>query len=337
MSEFDVFLSHNSTEKPIVRTLARALQGQNLKVWLDEWELVPGRPWQEALEKIIETTRSAAILVGKDGMGPWERPEMRACLSEFVRRQLPVIPVLLPGAASEPKLPLFLKEFKWIDLREGITDDKIQQLIWAITGVRPDAIVNGPGSTGGNRTKIARRTLLIRVSVSVLATGICWASASIFLNRPQPLVTARLPLGRSTWSFAQAGAYAGMEIRNPKIVEQLSKAFEAMLAKHQEGYVFISQPLSDSVMNPILEVAGLNHSPLSDLNVSSFAVPATGDQLEPIPVDWNGSKVPCRASLTGTFPADTRFVLLFSLAEITWSASEPPDIEVHLVQWVPID
>ena len=127
--QFDVFLSHNSRNKPTVRQLAEALQQRGLKVWLDEWELVPGRPWQEALEEIIRTTRSAAVLVGKDGLGPWEIPEMRGCLSEFVSRKLPVIPVLLPDAPSEPNLPLFLKGLTWVDLRAGsLNDDNLDRL-----------------------------------------------------------------------------------------------------------------------------------------------------------------------------------------------------------------
>ena len=100
--EFDVFLSHNSQDKPHVRQLGEALKSRGLSVWLDEWELVPGRPWQKALEEIIHTTKSAAVLVGKDGIGLWEAPEMRACLDQFVRRKLRVIPVLLPGAPRQP-------------------------------------------------------------------------------------------------------------------------------------------------------------------------------------------------------------------------------------------
>ena len=134
---FDVFLSHNSKDKPTVRQLAQALQKRGLQVWLDEEQLVPGRPWQEALEEIIQTTRTAAVLVGKDGLGPWEIPEMRACLSEFVNRRLPVIPVLLPGAPTKPELPLFLRAFTWVDLRGGLTDDGLDRLQWGITGSKP--------------------------------------------------------------------------------------------------------------------------------------------------------------------------------------------------------
>jgi len=62
---------------------------------------------------------------------------MRSCLSEFVDRKLPVIPVLLPGALEVP-LPLFLKRFTWVDLRGGLTEEGINQLQWGATGKRPD-------------------------------------------------------------------------------------------------------------------------------------------------------------------------------------------------------
>jgi tetratricopeptide (TPR) repeat protein len=129
---FDLFLSHNSKDKPVVCEIAEALRRRGLQVWLDKDDLVPGQPWQEALEEIIETTRAAAVLVGKDGIGPWENREMRACLSELVDRELPVIPVLLPGAPVKPKLPLFLRAFTWVDLRSGITDQNLDRLVRGI-------------------------------------------------------------------------------------------------------------------------------------------------------------------------------------------------------------
>ncbi len=150
---FDVFLSHNSQDKPIVRELAEKLNSRNLRVWLDEEQLVPGRPWQKALETVIETIGAAAVLIGKTGLGPWEEPEMWACLNEFVRRGLPVIPVLLPGAPAIPKLPLFLQAFTWVDLRDGLTDSGLENLAWGITGIksgqpsRPDKPPDGSGAT----------------------------------------------------------------------------------------------------------------------------------------------------------------------------------------------
>jgi len=38
----DVFLSHSSKDKAVVRPLAERLRKDGLKVWFDEWEIKPG-------------------------------------------------------------------------------------------------------------------------------------------------------------------------------------------------------------------------------------------------------------------------------------------------------
>ncbi len=79
------------------------------------------------------------MLVGADGMGAWERPEMRVCLVEATKRPLPVIPVLLPGAPSQPEIPAFLGLRTWVDLRNGVTRQGIDRLVFGITGKKPTA------------------------------------------------------------------------------------------------------------------------------------------------------------------------------------------------------
>lgn len=134
---FDVFLSHNGNDKPAVRDLAEVLKRRGIKVWLDEEQLAPGRMWQEGLEDILGSVRTAAVLIGPDDLGPWEAMEMRSSLEEAVRRDMPVIPVLLPGSSEKPSLPRFLHQFTWVDLRSGLSDRGIDRLIWGITGVKP--------------------------------------------------------------------------------------------------------------------------------------------------------------------------------------------------------
>ena len=134
---FDVFLSHNGNDKPAVRDLAEELKRRGINVWLDEEQLAPGRMWQEGLEDILGSVRTAAVLIGPDDLGPWEAMEMRSSLEEAVRRDMPVIPVLLPGSSAKPSLPRFLHQFTWVDLRKGFTDRGIDRLIWGITGKKP--------------------------------------------------------------------------------------------------------------------------------------------------------------------------------------------------------
>jgi hypothetical protein len=39
---FDVFLSHNSQEKPMVERIAEKLKRDAIEPWLDKWCLTPG-------------------------------------------------------------------------------------------------------------------------------------------------------------------------------------------------------------------------------------------------------------------------------------------------------
>jgi TIR domain len=134
---FDVFLSHNSKDKAAVRDLKQQLIGCSLTAWLDEDELQPGIPWQQLLEDGIHQSRSIAVLIGSDGLGPWEDEEMQAALRLAVADKRPVIPVLMPGAAAQPKLPMFLGNRTWVDLRNGFAKDGLSKLVWGITGKKP--------------------------------------------------------------------------------------------------------------------------------------------------------------------------------------------------------
>ena len=133
----DAFLCHNSSDKPLVRTLATILKERGISVWLDEWDLMPGRHWQEAIEEIIQKVTTAVVLVGSDGIGPWQDMEMRTFLSQFVKRSIPIIPTLLDGAPEKPELPLFMSEFTWVDMRSGMTKEAVDRLQWGITGKKP--------------------------------------------------------------------------------------------------------------------------------------------------------------------------------------------------------
>lgn len=144
-TRYDVFLSHNSQDKPQVEQLACWLQEQGLRVWFDVWELRPGRPWQEKLEEGITHSGAVVVCVGPSGFGPWHEPEMRAALAKSVRQGTPVIPTLLPGCPARPKLPVFLEAYTWVDFRQGLKDEQARQkLRWGITGQKGDGTLSAP-------------------------------------------------------------------------------------------------------------------------------------------------------------------------------------------------
>jgi TIR domain len=130
---FDVFLCHNSEDKPAVREIAQQLVREGIKPWLDEREIRPGTSW---LKHQIGFIKSAAVFVGDSGIGPSQLPEIQAFLNQFVKRACPVIPVVLGSAKSTPKLPLLLENLHWVDFRATHLNP-LKQLIWGITGKKP--------------------------------------------------------------------------------------------------------------------------------------------------------------------------------------------------------
>lgn len=136
--QFDVFLCHNSLDKEEVREIGLQLQKEKIRPWLDEWELLPGQPWQRALEDQIVHIKSAAVFFGAHGIRNWQWLEAEAFLREFVSRGCPVIPVIMRSAPVEPEIPVFLKGMMWVDFRQE-RPDPLHQLIRGIRGTqKPD-------------------------------------------------------------------------------------------------------------------------------------------------------------------------------------------------------
>jgi eukaryotic-like serine/threonine-protein kinase len=114
---FDVFLCHNSEDKPAVREIAQKLVKEGIKPWLDIEQIPPGASWQTELGEQINSIKSAAVFVGNRGIGPWQNEEIQAFLSQFMERKCPVIPTILGSADTMPELPWTLKNRHRVDFR----------------------------------------------------------------------------------------------------------------------------------------------------------------------------------------------------------------------------
>ena len=67
---YDVFLSHNTGNKPQVRRLAERLKEAGLRVWFDEWVIRPGDDIYLAIEDGLEAARVHVVSVtGGAGVG----------------------------------------------------------------------------------------------------------------------------------------------------------------------------------------------------------------------------------------------------------------------------
>ncbi len=133
--EFKVFLAHNSLDKPFVRIIAEELKRFDINSWLDEEEILAGQNFQSAIEQAISKVNSAAICIGHAGFGRWQVLELRAFIEQCVERQIPVIPVLLPGVSEIPESSVFLRQFNWVSFKDSIDDEAaLIKLVQGING-----------------------------------------------------------------------------------------------------------------------------------------------------------------------------------------------------------
>src|SRR5262245_11738974 len=93
---YDAFLSFNSQDSPAVREVAGRLGGEGLALYLEEWELAPGREFQPALAEGLRDSKACVVFLGPNGLGPWQKKEIQVAIDKQARDEaFPVIPVLL--------------------------------------------------------------------------------------------------------------------------------------------------------------------------------------------------------------------------------------------------
>lgn len=135
---FDLFLSHNSVDKPWVLRLKNALEERGLTVWLDRDEIRPGDLFVGALEQGLLESRAVALVASPESLrSGWVREEYSRALglSHDADDAVQLIPVLL----REVELPGFLANRNWVDFRDASSfAQSLDKLIWGVTGKKPN-------------------------------------------------------------------------------------------------------------------------------------------------------------------------------------------------------
>jgi GUN4-like/TIR domain len=144
---FDVFLAHSSRDKPLIRQMYHSLKKRGLRPWLDEEEIAPGTSFQDEIQQAIAQIKTAAICIGQGGLGKWQALELKSFITQCVEKDIPVIPVLLPGVKVIPESLPFLREFHAVTFGQDMEDERaLYGLEWGITGQKPQKRQSEPAN-----------------------------------------------------------------------------------------------------------------------------------------------------------------------------------------------
>jgi small GTP-binding protein len=115
MFDFDVFLSHNSRDKPAVRALAQRLRQDGLRVFMDEDDIEFGDSIPLTLERALEKSRVLIMMMSDDFFASkWATLERHTFLfRDATNEDRRFIPLLL----HDCRIPDAIKQFKYADWR----------------------------------------------------------------------------------------------------------------------------------------------------------------------------------------------------------------------------
>lgn len=101
----DIFISYSRKDSACAYRIARMLEGQGFKIWIDKTNIAPGDPFPTTIYEAIQNARAMIILWSKNSeSSPYVQRELEAWQNQYMHRQMPIIPIWLDDTALHPKL-----------------------------------------------------------------------------------------------------------------------------------------------------------------------------------------------------------------------------------------
>jgi hypothetical protein len=160
---YDVFLSHSSKDKGVVRAVAERLRADGLRVWLDEWEIRPGDSIPSKIEEGLEGSRVLVLCMSANAFGSdWTRLESYTFrFRDPLNKERRFIPLRLDDAPIKGSLAQFLY-INWL-LKE-----REQEYAKLLEACHPPAQPPA-GESEGIREQVAEKAIQLGGKVGIFA------------------------------------------------------------------------------------------------------------------------------------------------------------------------
>jgi hypothetical protein len=131
--ERTVFLIYARTDFATIRRVADGLSSAGMRVWLDEADLKPGTNWMQEIERELSGANFVVFFISPASVeSQLASLELQVALHRQVHGEggAVILPVLLEDADAPP----LLRQFQWVDLRDGDIEKGGGRLIRRIRG-----------------------------------------------------------------------------------------------------------------------------------------------------------------------------------------------------------
>ena len=131
--KYDVFLSHSSQDKDVVREIAKRLKKDKLRVWFDEWEIKAGDSIPAKIEEGLENSRILVLCMSANAFGSdWAQLESGTFrFRDPLNKNRRFIPLRL----DDTDIPGSLAQFRYIS---WLPDDLTWRQLLTALGAPPE-------------------------------------------------------------------------------------------------------------------------------------------------------------------------------------------------------
>ncbi|MPR36740.1 nSTAND1 domain-containing NTPase [Salmonirosea aquatica] len=150
-----VFLSYNSKNRAFAEAIAANLTRDGFALFFDKESIVAGDDWSNTIREGIEHSTAALILIGEEGIGPWQAKEVLTVASKQTSTpEVPyhIIPVALPSISKKTAYTpdWVLVNYQWVQYADPNDQHAYTQIV---KGLRASTDKNGSSQRGENPYK----------------------------------------------------------------------------------------------------------------------------------------------------------------------------------------
>ena len=158
---YDVFLSHSSKDKAVVRAIAERLRVDGLRVWFDEWGIRPGDSIPAKIEHGLEHSRVLVLCMSAQAFGSdWAQLESYTYrFRDPLNKERRFIPLRLDAVPLKGSLAQFLY-INWLP------EDREQEYTKLLEACRPPAKLTEAEAAGG---QVAEKVIQLDYQAKIYA------------------------------------------------------------------------------------------------------------------------------------------------------------------------
>jgi nucleotide-binding universal stress UspA family protein len=125
-----IFLSYAREDFALVQEVGDRLEAAGIRVWLDKM-IQAGTDWIQEIERELSAADFVAFFISPHSVeSGWAKQELQIVLHRQVSGEGGA--VVLPIILEDADVPPLLRQYQWIDLRDGNVEKGVRQLVDAI-------------------------------------------------------------------------------------------------------------------------------------------------------------------------------------------------------------